>query len=175
MREAALRVGILTVSDRASRGEYPDRSGPAVAVTLSELLVSAWVSLALCVPDDRADIEQALCDLVDEGRCDLVLTTGGTGPAPRDVTPEATVAVCDRLLPGIGEAMRAASLGRIPTAMLSRQTAGHRGGCMIVNLPGTPAAVAECLAVVMPAIVHGVELLGGPRVELADPLPDPHG
>jgi len=173
--EGALRVGILTVSDRASRGEYPDLSGPAVSATLTELLVSAWVSLALSVPDDRADIEQALRDLVDEAHCDLVLTTGGTGPAPRDVTPEATVAVCDRLLPGVGEAMRAASLERIPTAMLSRQTAGHRGGCMIVNLPGKPSAVAECLALVMPAIVHGVALLGGPRVELSDPLADPHG
>lgn len=174
MPEAALRVGIVTVSDRASRGEYPDQSGPAVHAALDQGLRSAWTPVTRCVPDDCAAIEQALVALADDARCDLVLTTGGTGPAPRDVTPEATQAVCDRLLPGLGEAMRAASLVRVPTAMLSRQVAGLRGACLVINLPGKPAAVAECLPVVLPAIAHCVVLLGGPRVQLVTPVIDPH-
>ena len=174
MADAALRVGIVTVSDRASRGEYDDLSGPAVQAALATLLVSDWMPVVECVPDDRGRIEQVLVRLADDEQCHLVLTTGGTGPAPRDVTPEATAAVCDRLLPGFGEAMRAASLERVPTAMLSRQTAGRRGTCLMVNLPGKPTAAAECLAVVMPAIAHFVALLGGPRVDLSQPTIAPH-
>jgi molybdopterin adenylyltransferase len=169
------RIGILTVSDRASRGEYADESGPAVRAALEDLLTSAWVSVEHLVPDDAAEIEAALIDLVDVRGCVLVLTTGGTGPAMRDVTPDATRAVCGRELPGIAEAMRAASGGRVPTAMLSRQTAAIRGTSLIVNLPGKPAGAAECLAAVLPAVVHCVALLTSEQLTAADHGSDPHG
>ena len=174
MDEPAPRIGILTVSDRVSRGEYEDRSGPAVRAALDDLLASAWQAVARLVSDDEPALEAALIELVDVAGCALVLTTGGTGPAPRDVTPEATRAVCGRELPGLGEAMRAASAGRVPTAMLSRQTAGIRGVSLIVNLPGTPAGAAECLGAVMPAVVHCLTLLGGPRLMPAAATHDPH-
>ncbi len=169
------RIGILTVSDRASRGEYADESGPAVRAALEELLTSAWISVEHLVPDDASEIEAALIDLVDVHGCVLVLTTGGTGPAMRDVTPDATRAVCGRELPGIGDAMRAASGGRVPTAMLSRQTAAIRGTSLIVNLPGKPAGATECLTAVLPALVHCVALLSSERLTAADRGPDPHG
>jgi molybdopterin adenylyltransferase len=172
--DPATRIGILTVSDRVSRGEYEDLSGPAVRAALDELLASAWQAVTRAVPDDATSIEAALTELVDIAGCALVLTTGGTGPAPRDITPEATRAVCARELPGLGEAMRAASAGRVPTAMLSRQTAGIRGTSLIVNLPGKPAGAAECLHAVMPAVVHGIALLGGPRLIPASGPHDPH-
>ncbi len=158
----AAKIGILTVSDRASRGEYEDRGGPAIAAALAEMLSCAWEPVRRVIPDERPAIEAALVELCDGEGCALVVTTGGTGPAPRDVTPEATEAVCEKLLPGFGELMRAVSLRSVPTAILSRQTAGVRGRTLIVNLPGKPAAIRECLLAVMPAIPYCVDLIGGP-------------
>lgn len=160
-----LRIGIVTVSDRASRGEYVDRGGPAVAAYLSEVLVDAHETQTRLIPDEQATIEATLVELADAQRCGLILTTGGTGPAPRDVTPEATAAVCEKLLPGFGEQMRRISLQHVATAILSRQTAGIRGGCLLVNLPGQPKAIAQCLDAVFPAIPHALRLLGGPAPE----------
>ncbi|MFQ5654295.1 MAG: molybdopterin adenylyltransferase [Planctomycetota bacterium] len=154
-------IGIVTVSDRADRGVYEDRSGPALQLELDSLILPPWVPLKRLVPDDRGRIEEVLRDLCDEERCSLVISTGGTGPAPRDVTPEATEAVCSRLLPGFGERMRAASVAAKPTSLLSRQIAGIRARTLIVNLPGSPAALRECLRAVFPAIPHCVELIGG--------------
>ncbi len=156
------RIGVLTVSDRASRGEYEDRGGPAIRDYLKQVLVSSWQDVSRIVPDERAHVEQALIDLVDGDRCCLVITTGGTGPAARDITPEATEAVCQKMMPGFGELMRLESLKKVATAILSRQTAGIRNGCLIVNLPGQPKAICECLDAVFPAIPYCVDLLGGP-------------
>jgi len=136
-------IGILTVSDRASRGDYQDLGGPAIVEYLREVLVTPWNPVPKITPDDQQTIEAALAELCDEHRCSLVVTTGGTGPALRDVTPEATVAVCTKLLPGFGELMRRISLEKVPTAILSRQTAGIRGQSLIVNLPGQPRAIRE--------------------------------
>lgn len=158
------RIGILTVSDRASRGEYEDLGGPAIAAYLAEVLASEFTAVPLVVPDEQVLIEASLCRLCDEGCC-LVITTGGTGPAPRDVTPEATEAVADKLMPGFGELMRQVSLQKVPTAILSRQTAAIRGGALIVNLPGQPRAIRECLDAVFPAIPYCIDLLEGPRLE----------
>jgi molybdopterin adenylyltransferase len=158
----AIRIGILTVSDRASQGIYDDRSGPAIQATLQEFLSCAWEPVYRVIPDEQALIEEHLRDLCDVQGCCLVVTTGGTGPARRDVTPEATEAVCDKLLPGFGELMRAVSLRSVPTAILSRQTAGSRGRSLIVNLPGKPAAIRECLLAVMPAIPYCIDLIEGP-------------
>ena len=159
-----MRIGILTVSDRASRGVYEDRSGPAIRDCLAEFLSCEWEAHALVIPDEQEQIEATLKAFCDDEGCCLVVTTGGTGPAKRDVTPEATEAVCDKLLPGFGELMRAVSLRAVPTAILSRQTAGIRGKSLIVNLPGKPAAIRECLLAVMPAIPYCVDLIGGPRL-----------
>lgn len=156
------RIGILTVSDRASRGEYEDRGGPAIHAYLGEVLSSEWEAVARVIPDERDQIAGALTQLVDEEGCCLVVTTGGTGPAPRDVTPEATEDVCEKMMPGFGELMRTESLKAVPTAILSRQTAGIRGGALIVNLPGQPKAIGECLDAVFPAIPYCVDLIGGP-------------
>ena len=156
------RIGILTVSDRASRGEYEDRGGPAIHAYLGEVLSSEWKAVARVIPDEREEIARALEQLVDEEGCCLVVTTGGTGPAPRDVTPEATEDVCEKMMPGFGELMRTESLKAVPTAILSRQTAGIRGGALIVNLPGQPKAIGECLDAVFPAIPYCVDLIGGP-------------
>ena len=155
-----MNIGILTVSDRASRGEYADLSGPAIVATLREFLACDWTPVTRVVPDERPQIEAALIELC--AACGLVVTTGGTGPALRDVTPEATVAVCDRLMPGFGELMRAVSLQSVPTAILSRQVAGLRGASLIVNLPGKPAAIRECLLAVFPAVPYCLDLIGGP-------------
>jgi len=160
--EDAARIGIVTVSDRASRGEYEDRGGPAIRDYFEQVLTSPWEPRAVVIPDEPAQVEQALTRLCDEDRCCLVVTTGGTGPADRDITPEATEAVCQKMMPGFGELMRKVSLEKVPTAILSRQTAGIRGGSLIVNLPGQPKAIAECLDAVMPAIPYCVDLLGGP-------------
>ncbi|MDH3402430.1 MAG: molybdopterin adenylyltransferase [Acidobacteriota bacterium] len=168
------RIGILTVSDRASRGEYPDRSGPAVRAFLMERLAGRWEALERVVADEREAIEAALAEMADRQSCCLVITTGGTGPHPRDVTPEATAAVCDRLLPGIGERMRAVSVESVPTAVLSRQVAGLRGSCLVVNLPGSPRAIRQCLDAVFAALPHAIELAGGPELELASPPELPH-
>ncbi|MEM6797786.1 MAG: molybdopterin adenylyltransferase [Acidobacteriota bacterium] len=156
------RVGIVTVSDRASRGEYEDRGGPALTEYFSETLTSPWQAVPRLVADEVEEIAAALRELVDDEGCCLVVTTGGTGPAPRDVTPEATEGVCQKLMPGFGELMRQESLKAVPTAILSRQTAGIRGGALIVNLPGQPKAIRECLDAVMPAVPYCIDLIGGP-------------
>ncbi len=158
------KIGIVTVSDRASRGEYEDRGGPAIHAFLADVLTSPWEAEARVVPDDGGVIERTLVELCDLG-CGLIVTTGGTGPAVRDVTPEATEAVCEKLLPGFGELMREVSLEYVPTAILSRQTAGVRGSSLIVNLPGKPKAIAECLDAVFPAIPYCIDLINGPYLE----------
>ena len=159
------RIGVLTVSDRASRGEYEDLGGPAIEATFRVYLRSPWTKVYRCIPDERELIERTLIELVDDERCDLVVTTGGTGPAPRDVTPEATEAVCERMMPGFGELMRATSLRYVPTAILSRQTAGIRGAALIVNLPGKPKSIRECLDAVFPAIPYCLDLIGAAYLE----------
>ncbi len=159
---ATAKIGILTVSDRASAGQYEDRGGPAIKAYLERVLTSPWQPYTNVVADDRTAIEMMLIHLADEIGCTLIVTTGGTGPAPCDVTPEATLAICEKELPGFGELMRAVSLTKVPTAILSRQTAGIRGKTLIVNLPGQPKAIAECLEVVFPAIPYCVDLVGGP-------------
>ena len=158
-------IGIMTVSDRAFRGEYEDRGGPAIQEWLQEVLLSDWKPVPLLVPDEQDQIEQGLVSLCDVEGCSLVITTGGTGPAPRDITPEATMAVCDRLLPGFGELMRMESLKSVPTAILSRQLAGTRGSSLIINLPGKPAAIAECLDAVFAAVPYCLDLIGGSRLD----------
>lgn len=162
MSEAVARIGIVTVSDRASRGDYKDLGGPAIRVWLERALTSAWEPVARMIPDEREQVEATLKELCDQHGCCLVVTTGGTGPAPRDVTPEATEAVIEKLIPGFGEQMRAVSLKHVPTAILSRQLAGIRGQSLIINLPGKPAAIAECLEAVFPAVPYCVDLIGGP-------------
>ena len=159
------RIGFLTISDRASRGEYEDLGGPAMQATITDYLSSEWEAVARVIPDEGAGIASHLIELIDEEHCCLVLTTGGTGPAIRDVTPEATEAVCDKLLPGFGEQMRAASLQFVPTAILSRQTAGIRGTALIINLPGKPKAIRECLDAIFAAVPYCIDLIGGPRLE----------
>jgi molybdopterin adenylyltransferase len=156
------RIGILTVSDRASKGIYEDRSGPAIVACLKDILSCEWEPVTRVIPDDQHVIELNLKELCDAERCCLVVTTGGTGPAKRDVTPEATEAVCEKLMPGFGELMRLESLKSVPTAILSRQTAGIRGKTLIINLPGKPAAIRECLLAVFPAVPYCIELLEGP-------------
>jgi molybdopterin adenylyltransferase len=165
MNNPTARIGILTVSDRASAGIYEDRGGPAIVETLTAYLTSQWEAVRRVIPDEQALIERTLCELVDHEGCSLVVTTGGTGPSPRDVTPEATVAVCSRLMPGFGELMRSVSLREVPTAILSRQTAGLRGSCLIVNLPGKPSAIRTCLDAVFPAVPYCLDLIGGARLE----------
>jgi molybdopterin adenylyltransferase len=162
MPDHAARIGIVTVSDRASQGIYEDRGGPAIREYLAEILTNPHEAVARVIPDDRLGIEETLRELCDDEGCCLVITTGGTGPAVRDVTPEATLAVCDKEMAGFGELMRKVSLEKVPTAILSRQTAGIRGRSLIVNLPGQPKAIRECLDAVMPAIPYCVDLLEGP-------------
>lgn len=156
------RIGIVTVSDRASRGEYEDRGGPAIREYLEEILTSPFEAVARVIPDERPGVEATLRSLCHDEGCCLVITTGGTGPAARDITPEATQAVCDKMMPGFGELMRAVSLTKVPTAILSRQTAGICGSALIVNLPGQPKAIRECLDAVFPAIPYCIDLLEGP-------------
>jgi molybdopterin adenylyltransferase len=157
-----IRIGIVTVSDRASQGVYTDLGGPAIRACLDEILSCPFEAVARLIPDERPIIEQTLMDLCDQENCCLVVTTGGTGPARRDVTPEATEAVCAKLLDGFGEQMRAVSLKVVPTAILSRQIAGVRGKSLIVNLPGKPSAIRDCLLAVFPAIPYCIDLIEGP-------------
>jgi molybdopterin adenylyltransferase len=159
-----IRIGIVTVSDRASRGEYEDRGGPAIREYLARILSCDWESVAVVVPDEREQIASVLADLADDEACCLIVTTGGTGPAVRDVTPEATWDVIDRELPGFGELMRMESLKVVPTAILSRQLAGIRGKTLIVNLPGKPSSIAQCLDAIFPAIPYCIDLIGGPSI-----------
>lgn len=154
-------IGIVTVSDRAAAGDYEDRGGPAVRSWLEDVLATPWRPVSIVVPDEQPLIEATLRGLADEEGCSLIVTTGGTGPAPRDVTPEAVEAVCARMLPGFGEEMRRASLRVVPTAILSRQEAGIRGSTVIIALPGNPSAIADCLEAVFAAVPYAVELAGG--------------
>ena len=163
--DSPARVGIVTVSDRASRGEYKDRGGPAIHDYLNEVLASPWQPVARVIPDDVEQLVKLLAELCDVEGCCLVITTGGTGPAARDITPEATEAVCHKMMPGFGELMRKVSLEKVPTAILSRQTAGIRNQTLIVNLPGQPKAICECLDAVFPAIPYCIDLIQGPYLE----------
>lgn len=158
----AIRIGIVTVSDRASQGIYEDKGGPAIRDCLTEILSCPWEPVPRLIPDDQPTIEATLRELCDGEGCCLVVTTGGTGPAKRDVTPEATEAVCTKMLDGFGEQMRAISLKIVPTAILSRQVAGVRGQSLIVNLPGKPSAIRDCLMAVFPAIPYCIDLIEGP-------------
>jgi molybdopterin adenylyltransferase len=160
------RIGILTISDRASRGEYEDVSGKAINDFLARAMQSNWVAVVRIVPDGIQSVVQALTEMADQDGCDLILTTGGTGPAPRDLTPEATRLVITRELEGFGELMRRISLEQVPTAILSRQTAGIRDKCLIVNLPGRPSAIDVCLNAVFPAIPYCLDLIGARRIEV---------
>jgi len=165
MSDKIAKIGIITASDRASKGIYEDLSGKAIIDTMNDYLTSPWQEVYRCIEDDQKTIEETMKDLVDNEGCSLVVTTGGTGPAARDVTPEATEAVCDRMMPGFGELMRAESLKFVPTAILSRQTAGLRGSSLIVNLPGKPKSIRECLDAVFPAIPYCIDLMEGPFLE----------
>lgn len=155
------KIGILTVSDRAYRGVYEDLGGPAIHAYLDEVLTNEWQPVAQVVPDEFDQIAGALIQMIDDAGCSLVVTTGGTGPAARDITPDATEAVCEKMMPGFGELMRQVSLQFVPTAILSRQTAGIRDQALIVNLPGKPSAIRDCLDAVMPAIPYCLDLIEG--------------
>lgn len=159
------KIGIVTVSDRASKGIYDDLSGKAIIATLNEYLTSPWQPVYEVIPDEQEKIEATLIKMADKLQCSLIVTTGGTGPAKRDVTPEATEAVCDRMMPGFGELMRSESLKFVPTAILSRQTAGLRDSCLIINLPGKPKSIRECLDAVFPAVPYCIDLMEGPYLE----------
>lgn len=168
MQNSEIKIGFVTVSDRASRGEYEDLGGPAMQEWISKALTNDWTPVARVIEDEQNLIESTLIDLIDNEGCCLVLTTGGTGPAKRDVTPEATAKVCDKILDGFAEQMRAVSLQYVPTAILSRQIAGTRGSALIINLPGKPSAIGECLEAVFPAVPYCVDLIEGPYLETDD-------
>lgn len=170
---STINIGIITVSDRASAGIYEDLSGKSIIDTLNEYLTSDWEAVYEVIPDEQEIIEKTIIDMVDNRACCLVVTTGGTGPAKRDVTPEATEAVCDRMMPGFGELMRAESLKYVPTAILSRQTAGLRGSSLIINLPGKPKAVRECMDAVFPAVPYCIDLMDGPYLEFNEEVLKP--
>lgn len=159
-------IGIITTSDRASSGQYEDRGGPAILGFFEEAIKSPVNVHYRCVSDEQKAIEETLRELVDEIGCSVVVTTGGTGPAKRDVTPEATAAVCDRILDGFGEQMRAISLAFVPTAILSRQIGGTRGACLIFNLPGRPKAIRETIDEIWRAVPYCVDLIEGPFIDM---------
>ena len=160
-----IRIGIINVSDRASKGIYEDIPGKEVKRLLNLWLTSEWETEYSVIPDEQDLLEQAMIDMADHKNCCLIVTTGGTGPAIRDVTPEATESVCQKILPGFGELMRQTSLQYVPTAILSRQTAGIRGKSLILNLPGKPKAIKECLEAVFPAIPYCIDLIEGPYLK----------
>lgn len=160
-----IRIGIINVSDRASKGIYEDLPGKAIVETLNEYLVSKWEQEYAVIPDEQDQIEEIMIEMADRKGCCLIVTSGGTGPAKRDVTPEATEAVCNKMMPGFGELMRQESLKYVPTAILSRQTAGIRNKTLIINLPGKPKAIRECLDAVFPAVPYCIDLIEGPRLE----------
>jgi molybdopterin adenylyltransferase len=165
MKSAPIRIGIINVSDRASQGVYEDLPGKAIIATLNEYLKSEWDKEYVVIPDEQKIIEQTMIDMADNKECCLVITSGGTGPSVRDVTPEATEAVCQKMMPGFGEKMRLESLQYVPTAILSRQTAGIRNKTLILNLPGKPKAIRQCMDAVFPAIPYCIDLLNGPFIE----------
>lgn len=160
-----LKIGIITASDRASAGIYEDISGRAIVDTLKDYIKTPWIEVYRVIADEQSQIEAAMIELADKEGCSLVVTTGGTGPAKRDITPEATEAVCEKMMPGFGELMRQVSLKYVPTAILSRQTAGIRGNTLIVNLPGKPKSIRECLDAVFPAIPYCIDLIEGAYIE----------
>ena len=160
-----IKIGIINVSDRASRGEYEDLPGKEIVRCLSEYILGDWDKVYTIVPDEQEQIQDTLIRMADVEECCLVVTCGGTGPSPRDVTPEATMAVCSRLMPGFGELMRSVSLQYVPTAILSRQTAGIRNKTLIVNLPGKPKSIRQCLEAIFPAIPYCIDLMGGPFIQ----------
>ena len=160
-----IKIGILVSSDRASSGVYEDISGKTIKEVLSSFIANECEFVYEVVSDDFAPLESALKKMCDECGCDLVVTTGGTGPAPRDIIPEVTQSVCEKMLPGFGEQMRAVSLQYVPTAILSRQSAGVRGKSLILNLPGKPKSIKECLEAVFPAIPYCIDLIGGAYIE----------
>jgi molybdopterin adenylyltransferase len=163
--EKTALIGVVTVSDRASLGLYKDESGPAIVAYLERILTSPFAIVQRIIPDGFDSVRDTLIDLADKEGCDLILTTGGTGPGARDLTPEATLAAAPRELPGFGELMRAESLKQVPTAILSRQLAAHRGPCLVINLPGKPASIALCLNAVFPAVPYCLDLIGAARLE----------
>jgi len=165
-----IRIGIINVSDRASKGIYEDIPGKVIVETLSEYIKSPWEKEYAVIPDEQYIIEKTMIEMADSLKCCLIITSGGTGPSRRDVTPEATEAVCQKILPGFGELMRAKSLTYVPTAILSRQTAGIRNQSLIVNLPGKPKSIRQCLEVVFPAIPYCIDLLEGPFIECNDQM-----
>ena len=165
MNQEKIRIGVVTVSDRASRGAYEDLSGPAIVAWLEQVLATPWQAVVRLVPDEQPQIEDVLRELCDREGCCLVVTTGGTGPALRDVTPEATLAISDRELPGFGEQMRAVSLKYVPTAILSRQVGVIRGKSLVLNLPGQPKAIKETLDGMFSAVPYCIDLIGGPYLE----------
>ena len=154
-----IKIGVLTASDRASAGIYEDISGPAIIDTLNDYLKSEWEPVYKVIADDQAIVEETLIEMADSSDCCLIVTTGGIGPAPRDLVPEATENVCNKMMPGFGELMRQVSLQYVPTAILSRQTAGIRNNTLIINLPGSPKAAQENLEVILPVLEHAVQLL----------------
>ena len=165
-------LGIVTVSDRASQGTYQDEGGPAILSFFEEAIKSPWTAHYRCVPDEQEAVEAALIELSDEEGCSVVVTTGGTGPAVRDITPEATETVCDRLMPGFGEQMRSISLAFVPTAILSRQVGGLRGSSLIFNLPGRPKAIRETIDEIWRAVPYCVDLMGGPYMDMNEDVCD---
>jgi molybdopterin adenylyltransferase len=162
---SSIKIGILTSSDRASAQVYEDISGKEIIRTMNEFLLGEWTPVYRVIPDEQNLIEKTLIELSDTEGCCLIVTTGGTGPALRDVTPEATESVCQKMLPGFGELMRQTSLQYVPTAILSRQTAGIRNKSLIINLPGKPAAIRQCLDAVFPAVPYCIDLIEGPYLE----------
>ena len=158
-----INIGILTISDKGSKGQRPDKSGEAIRESVS--LINSKVVSYKVIPDEKDDVAAVLCNWADDGKVDVILTTGGTGLGKRDITPEATLSVIERSVPGIAEAMRIKSLEKTPMAMLSRAVAGQRGQCLIINLPGSPKAVKECLESILPAIPHAVEIIKGEVTE----------
>tara|TARA_B110001452_G_C15220794_1_gene423234 strand:- start:1018 stop:1566 length:549 start_codon:yes stop_codon:yes gene_type:complete len=168
MVEERALFGVLTVSDRAHSGEYQDEGGPAIIGFFEEAISSKWSHHSRIVPDEIESISNALIEMIDTLGCDVVVTTGGTGPAARDVTPEATEAVCQKILPGFGEQMRSVSLQFVPTAILSRQVGGIRGNSLIFNLPGRPKAIRETIDEVWKAVPYCIDLLGGPYIDMND-------
>jgi len=162
------RIGVVAVSDRASTGVYEDKGIPAICAFLDSCITSEYEYITRLIPDEQDTISDTLVELADVEHCSLIVTTGGTGPALRDVTPEATEAICQKMLPGFGELMRQVSLQIVPTAILSRQSAGIRGKSLIINLPGKPSAIAECLVAVMPAVPDCISVIGGTAITLND-------
>jgi len=164
MSESIAKIGVINVSDRASQGIYEDVPGKIIIKTLEEYLTSPWKVEYAVVPDEQKRIEDTMIEMADKKKCCLIITSGGTGPAPRDVTPEATANVCYKMIPGFGERMRQESLKYVPTAILSRQTAGIRDQTLIINLPGKPKAIRECLEAIFPAIPYCIDLINGPHL-----------